>query len=185
VFVCCKEEDYELDFQTSDMRQVLECHANTIKILVTLPPPPRVPHPSQLQANSAGFQPLPPASTVSSRPEAERASGFDDNFVNSHANEGEAKMATPPTDSDIDRLNNEVGVANSAVREDRPNGMLVGVASTGEPSGSVTDTPSTGKDSADSASSAADSGSSSIPEVEVGSKGPVDDTKREPRGTCS
>ena len=159
VFVCCDEDDYERDFQNSKMRHVLECHANTIKILVTLPPPPKVPHPFLVQANSAYLGNLPPASMESTRPEAERASGFDDNFVDSHPNEGDAKMATHLADSEIVHLNNEGGVADSAFKEDRPNGMLVGVASTAESSGSAKTNPSTGASSSDSGSNAADSGS--------------------------
>ena len=39
LFVCCDAEDFQKDFQDSLMVNVLERHANTINILITVPPP--------------------------------------------------------------------------------------------------------------------------------------------------
>ena len=157
--MCCDPEDNEQDFQQSAMRQVLERHANTIRIQVTIPPP-RPPLPSKIKARcDAAFKPPGPApSTQATRPEAVEAGRFDDNFMdNGHASkDGDAKKATPPPYSEVAGVNNGGGVADSASCEDRLNGRVGGVASAsaGEASGTAASaTPTTG------------SGDSAIPEA--------------------
>ena len=111
------------------MEHVLERHANTIHILVTVPPP-RPPLPSKVRA--ALQPPDTDSSSVLGRQEAEKPGGFDDNFVNNGSSlrdsEGDARRATPLPESEVARLNNGEGVADSATSGASANGMLVGVA---------------------------------------------------------
>ena len=41
MFVCCDAEDYTRGFQSSEMYRIIDKHANSILLFVTVPPPPR------------------------------------------------------------------------------------------------------------------------------------------------
>ena len=41
VFACCDPEDFKLDFKDSKMNAIIDRHANTLLLHVTVPPPPR------------------------------------------------------------------------------------------------------------------------------------------------
>ena len=39
--MCCDPDDFERDFGSSEMYQVIDRHANSILLYITVPPPPR------------------------------------------------------------------------------------------------------------------------------------------------
>ena len=41
MFVCCDPEDFEREFGSSEMYRVMDKHANSILLFITVPPPPR------------------------------------------------------------------------------------------------------------------------------------------------
>lgn len=68
--MCCDPDDYKKDFESSGLCRVIDKHANTITLYVTIPPSP-------LKTK------MRPNGTISNGPKEE---GFEDNFVN--ANDG-------------------------------------------------------------------------------------------------
>ncbi len=169
--MCCDREDYDKVYNDSKMDEVLERHANTIKIQVTVPAPrPPLPNKVKARLTSAAFQapqppPYPPPPDTS-RQEAENpTSQFEDNFVDQHhSSEGDARQATPPLESETAKVHNGESVADSASSEGRTDWIVGGVASAGESSGTNSSaTPTT--ETREAAPLAVDSHSSSNPQT--------------------